>query len=216
MALTTEAYFDHLKACIHPEYLLDPDGKGNLELKERGEGGVIVREVSFTFEGEAFCVHLDLPPPQVTKADRKKGEKPAPPRLFRFLDDEAKPWAKKCDFVVFHRLPVGIYAYLIEFKSDGIDAVSIKSQLDSSFNWLKSVQRIVEHYYGHTCKLSVQKFVFSSNTNPSQYLDRSGKYLKADPAIRFYHYDDLKPLSLGDLENKMIDEIQGGRHDQAH
>jgi len=210
MALTIEAYFDHLKACIHPEYLLDPRARDRLTLKERGEGGVIVQEVEFSYEGDAFAINLDLPSPQLTKADRKKGEKAAPPRLFRFLDDEAKPWGKKCDFVVFHRLPVGIYAYLIEFKSNGIDGGQIKAQIDSSMNWLRSLQRIVEHYYGHSCKLSVQKFVFSSNTNPTQYLDRSGKYLKADPAIRFYHYDDLKTLSLGDLENKMIDEIQGG------
>lgn len=209
MPLTTDAYFDHMKACIHPEYLEGTGDHETLTLKERMEGGKIVREVTFSFEGDAFCVNLDLPPPALRKAERKRGEKPAPPRLFRFLDDEAKPWAKKCDFIIFHRLPVGIYAYLIEFKSNGIDGQGIKAQLDSSMNWLRSLQKIVEHYYGESCKLSVQKYVFSSNTNPSQYLDRAGKYLKADPAIRFYHYDEVAELQLGDLENNMVNEIEG-------
>ncbi len=204
MPLTAEAYFEHVKACLHAEFLQDGGEKPTLTLKERMEGGSVVREVSFPFEGQAFSVNLDLPLPAKRKGEPAKRE---PIRLFRFLDDEAKPWAKKCDFIVFHRLPVGIYAYLIEFKSNGIDAVGIKAQLDASVNWLRALKRIVEYYFGHDCPIAVQKFVFSTNTNPKQYLDAAGKYLKADPTIRFYHYDALNGLTLGDLENTMVDEI---------
>ncbi len=203
MALTTDAYFGHIKACIHPDYLQDRGDNETLTLKERQDGKV-VQEVSFPFEGHAFSVNLDLPLPPRRKGEPEKRDAP---RLFRFLDDDAKPWARKCDFVVFHRMPTGIFAYLIEFKSNGIDQAAIKAQLDAGANWLKSMKRVVEHYFGHNHSLFVQKFVFSSNTNPGAYLDAQGKYLRSDPAIRFYHYDHLKELALGDLENNMADEI---------
>jgi hypothetical protein len=204
MALTTDAYFRHLKACIHPDYLQDRGDTSALILRERIEGGQVIREVSFSIEGQAFLVNLDLPLPPRRRGDPERREAP---RLFRFLDDEAKPWARKCDFVVFHRMSLGIYAYLIEFKSNGIDQAGIKAQLDAGANWLRSMKRVVEHYFGHSHPLFVQKFVFSSNTNPAAYLDVDGKYLRADPAIRFYHYDALNGLALSDLENNMADEI---------
>lgn len=197
MALNAEGYFGHIKACLSKDFIQDHGDGEAITLKEKIDGMPKPQTVTFPFQGEAFSINLDLKP-------KKKGDDP---RLFRFLDDEAKPWARKCDFVVFHRMPVGIYAYLIEFKSNGIDGAGIKAQLDASSNWLKSLKRVVEHYFGHSHLLTVQKFVFSSNTNPGAYLDAAGKYLKADPAIRFYHYDALQSLSLGDLENNVVDEI---------
>lgn len=196
MALNAEGYFDHIKACLNPDFVQDRGGKAAITLTESVPGGKPIK-VTFPFQGEAFAVNLDLKP-------KKKGDDP---RLFRFLDDEAKPWARKCDFVVFHRLPVGIYAYLIEFKSSGIDGAGIKAQLDASVCWLKSLKRVVEYYYHHDHLVNVQKFVFSSNTNPGAYLDGAGKYLKADPTIRLYQYDQLSGISLGELENKMIEPI---------
>ncbi|MDR6758767.1 hypothetical protein J2Y48_004075 [Mycoplana sp. BE70] len=197
MALTTDAYYGHLKACLNPDFIQDRGESGSVTLKEKIDGVPKPLTVTFPFEGQAFSVNLDLKP-------IKKGDDP---RLFRFLDDDAKPWARKCDFVVFHRMSLGIYAYLIEFKSNGIDQTGIKAQLDAGTNWLRSMKRVVEHYFGHSHPLFVQKFVFSSNTNPAAYLDADGKYLRADPAIRFYHYDALNGLALGDLENNMADEI---------
>lgn len=197
MPLNAEGYFGHIKACLNQAFIQDQGTGEFITLKEKIEGQPKPLTVSFPFEGAAFSINLDL------KATKKGDD----PRLFRFLDDEAKPWAKKCDFVVFHRMPVGIYAYLIEFKSNGIDGAGIKAQLDASINWLKSLKQVVAHYYGHERELTVQKFVFSSNTNPAAYLDADGKYLKADPTIRFYHYEALKGLSLGELENNMADEI---------
>lgn len=196
MPLNAEGYFGHIKACLNKDFIQDYGDGEAIRLKEK-IAGAPAQIVTFPFQGEAFSINLDL------KAKQKGDD----PRLFRFLDDESKPWARKCDFVVFHRMPIGIYAYLIEFKSNGIDASSIKAQLDASTNWLKSLKFVVERYFGHNHQLTVQKFVFSSNTNPGAYLDAAGKYLKADPAVRFYHYDALEGLSLGDLENNMADEI---------
>ena len=196
MALTAEGYFEHVKECLNPKFIQDNGQKQTIKLVEKIQGAG-KREVKFDFEGEAFSINLDL-------KQTKQGEDP---RLFRFLEDDAKPWAKKCDFVIFHRMPVGIYAYLIEFKSNSIDGPGIKAQLDASLNWLKSLKRIVEYYYSQDHELNVQKFVFSSNTNPGDYLDKNGKYLKADPSIRFYHYDDLPGLTLSELENTKIESV---------
>lgn len=197
MPLTTDAYFTHIKACMNPNFIQDAGTGETITLIEKIDGMPKALTVEFAFEGQAFSVNLDL------KSQRRGDDI----RLFRFLHDDAKPWAKKCDFIIFHRMPVGIYAYLIEFKSNGINQANIKAQLDASTNWLKSLSRVVENYFGHTHKLIIQKYVFSSNTNPGAYLDTEGKYLNADPAIRFYHYDDLKGLSLADLENNMSEEI---------
>jgi len=204
MASKTDAYFSHIKECIHPHYLQDAGDKPPLRLKERMEGGKVVREMSFNFQGAAFCVNLDLPPPQRKKGDKKD---PQSPRLFRFLEDEARPWAKKCDFVVFHRLPGGIYAYLIEFKSNNIDGPGIKAQLDSGLAWLRSLKKVIEHYGGQKRPLKAQRFVFSTNTNAGTFLDADGKYLTVDPSIRFYRYDDVAGLSLGELENNKVDTV---------
>jgi hypothetical protein len=197
MALTTVAYFDHLKACLNPDFIQDAGDRGSITLKEKIDGVPKPLMVTFPFEGQAFAVNLDLKP-------KKKGDDP---RLFRFLDDEAKPWARKCDFIVFHRMSFGIYAYLIEFKSNNIDQAGIKAQLDAGANWLRSMKRVVEHYFGHTHPLLVQKFVFSTNPNPAAFLDASGEYLRADPSIRFYQYHLVNRKPLSDLVNNMTDEI---------
>ena len=100
-----------------------------------------------------------------------------------------------------------MYAYLIECKSNSIAGSDIKLQLDAGLNWLRSLKRVIQHYYGHCQTIKSQRFVFSTNSNPAAYLDADGKYLKSDPAIRFYNYEDLAGLSLGELENNRVETV---------
>lgn len=199
MALNAEGYFSHIKACINPEYICD-DGSGEtISFTEKAydqDGKQRKRKTSFTYTGHAFAMKLDL-----------KTNRGVSPPLFRFLDDEAKPWAKRCDFVIFHQAATAVYVYLFECKSNSIAGPDIRDQLDAGMNWLRSLKKVIEHYYGHKRPLKAQRFVLSTNTNPDAYLDADGKYLKSDPAIRFYHYDDVNGLSLGELENNHVENV---------
>lgn len=199
MALNVEGYFNHIKACISPAYICDDGAQETITVSEKVydlDGKARKRKMTFSYSGRAFAIHLD--------AKTNRGQ--CPP-LFRFLDDEAKPWAKRCDFVIIHQASTAIYAYLIECKSNSIAGPDIREQLDAGMNWLRSLKRVIENYYGHKKPIKAQRFVFSTNTNPSAYLDAEGKYLKSDPTIRFYHYDDLANLSLGELENSQVETV---------
>jgi hypothetical protein len=199
MALNAEGYFSHIKACISPAYICDAGEGEAISIREKVygvDGKPKTRKIDFAFTGRAFAVHLDL-----------KTDKGQCPPLFRFLDDEAKPWAKRCDFVIFHQAATAVYAYLIECKSNSIAGADIREQLDAGMNWLWTLKKVIENYYGHQRTIKAQRFVFSTNSNPAAYLDAQGKYLKSDPAIRFYHYDQLAGLSLGELENSQIESV---------
>ncbi len=158
-------------------------------------------KIHFSFEGEAFAVNLDR------KEKNPKGNGKYSPPLFSFLDDNGKPWSKKCDYVIFHRMPRHIYVYCIELKSKGINAETISGQLSAGVSWVKSLKKIIEHYSGHKKPIKVQKFVFSSNNKPDAYLGPEKKYLARDRSVRFYHYDEIKGNSLEDFENSCIETV---------
>lgn len=203
MALNARGYFSHLRAFLSDDYIVDKGDRGVLTIKDKyypaGATKPAIRKIVFPFTGDAFALNLDM--------KEKKGKSEVSPALFRFLDDNAKPWSKKCDYVIFHRLPRHIYVYCIELKSDGINAETICAQLDAARCWLQSLKRVIEHYTRHEHPLKVQRFVFSSNKNPAAYLQPDGAYLARDPSIRFYNYDDLDGMSLADLENTSIETV---------
>jgi hypothetical protein len=194
-------FFDLMKSAIAQQYIRVNNrdaARERVNLRERvrlEDGRRRDYTVRMPFEGDAFSVKLDL----------SNGSSPA---LYHFLiDNDGWKWEKRCDFIVFHRLPTMIYCYLFEFKSNYIDAVDISTQLDAGLCWLKSFHRILHHYTEETFPIAAQKFALTSNRDPSAFVDETGKYLKYDPSIRLYHYQELSDLNLADLENRRVLEL---------
>ena len=205
MAININGYFEHLRSYLADTYIVDDGSRGKIVITERyypeDSEKAKTMKIEFSFTGDAFAVNLDR------KEKKSKGKGEYSPPLFAFLDDNGKPWSKKCDYVIFHRLPRHIYVYCIELKSKGINAETISSQLNASASWVKSLKKIIENYSGHKKPIKVQKFVFSSNSNPDAYLGPEGKYLARDPSIRFYHYDDVTGIGLEEFENSCVESV---------
>ncbi|WP_155986105.1 hypothetical protein [Thioalkalivibrio sp. AKL10] len=205
MAINLHGYFEHLRSYLADDYIVDCGEGGTLTIKEKyypeGSGSPKIMKIQFSFTGEAFAINLDK------KVKKSKGKGECSQALFAFLDDNGKPWSKKCDYVIFHRLPRHIYVYCIELKSKGINVDTISGQLNAGVSWVKSLKKIIETYSGHRKQIKVQKFVFSSNRNPVAYLGPEGKYLARDPSVRFYHYDDVKGVALEEFENSSVDTV---------
>jgi hypothetical protein len=140
----------------------------------------------------------------VIKLDKKKNGKSEP--LFHFLNDNAKPWSKRCDFVVFHRVKERINVHCFEFKSNGFPDALV-DQLDASEAWCRALHSTIVHYTGDRKRLYLTKFVLSSHANPTPYLDTAGKYLQRDPSIRHYLYQDIDGLALDALDNTNVETI---------
>ncbi|MBM1143653.1 hypothetical protein GN155_007685 [Alcanivorax sp. ZXX171] len=205
MAINLHGYFEHLRSYLENSYIADNGDDGTLTITEKYYTEDSARPKTLTiklsFSGEAFAVNLDK------KEKKKRGKGEYSPPLFSFLDDNGKPWSKKCDYVIFHRLPRNIYVYCIELKSKAINVESISGQLNAGVSWVRSLKKIIENYSGHKKPIKVQKFIFSSNENPNAYLDPEGKYLARDPSVRFYHYDEILGADLGNFENSSIDTV---------
>lgn len=195
MSLDASSYFDHLRAYLFKDYVIDDGSLGTVTLTEKyylpGSTKKVTRKVVLPFKGKAFAIKLD-------------GHKD---RLFHFLDDNGKEWSKRCDFVVFQCYRGAINAYLFEFKTKSLDASSIIDQLKSGAHWCACLRKVVHQYTGDDRRIRLRKFVFTENDNPGAYLDTAGKYLDRDPSIRHYHYDDLAGLTLDTLENGSIRRV---------
>ena len=96
MPLTAQGYFN----CLHAYLNLNHYGEHQptqyqIILKERvfQQSGSKPKEYRVTLNTSGDVI--------VFKLDRQKNGSSAP--LFHFLDDTAKPWSKRCDFVVFNR-----------------------------------------------------------------------------------------------------------------
>ncbi|WP_323810405.1 hypothetical protein [Sphingobium baderi] len=196
------AFFDLMRNVLTAQYLRVNDrstSRERVNLRERvrlEDGKRKEYTVRMPFEGDAFTVKLDI----------NGGSNPP---LYHFLmENDGRPWAKRCDFVVFHRLPSAIYCYLFEFKSNYINAVDIAAQLDSGVGWLNSFHRILHNYTSETFPLAVQKFALTANRDLGPFVDETGKYLKHDPTVRLYHYQELTDLNLADLENRHVMEFR--------
>lgn len=203
MTLDAATYFQHLKAYVNDRYVVHDGKGGEVLLKEKyfPEGAIRARtrKINLGLDGLGLAFKLDHDQVELL---RKK----AKPPLFHFLDDNAKPWSKRCDFVIFRTEGRSFLADCIEFKSKSLTAEKIVPQLRAGVCWCRSLKKTIEHYTGDTRRIRVRKFVFGTNENPGAYLDNQGQ-LNADPSIRYYHFDDVQGRSLSELENASVIEI---------
>lgn len=197
MALNAQGYFNCLKAYLNTkDYGIHQPTAGEVVLKEKiylAQGDKPKEfKLSLKSEGEILVVKLD-------------GKKE---KLFHFLDDNAKPWARRCDFVIFNLRKSKLFAYCIEFKSATIPP-DVPDQLSASVSWCKSLHATISAYTGNKFQLHTTKFVFSNHeVSGSPYLDTDGKYLQRDHTIRHYRYADLNGMALSDLDNSNIEVIK--------
>ena len=105
--------------------------------------------------------------------------------LFHFLNDNAKPWSKRCDFIVFHRVRQRINVHCFEFKSATFPDALV-DQLEASEAWCRVLSSTIKHYTGDAKQLYLAKSVLSCRPNPAPYLGAAEKYLQHDQSIRHY------------------------------
>lgn len=197
MPLDTQGYFNALRASLNTSfYEIAPLKQGVLQLKEKlfTSGAKKAYRVNLNFSGEIIAIKLD-------KATNGSSQP-----LFHFLDDNAKPWSKRCDFVVFNLYRKKIKVYCIEFKSESIPQ-DTHEQLKSSFAWCRTLHSTIKSYLGESKKLTLHKFVFSECANAAAYTDAGG-YLQRDHTVKHYLYSDLTGFSLSNLINTNAEEIK--------
>lgn len=194
MTINALGYFNQLRSHLNMAYYaIEPKIAGVIELKEKIEGQSKPQKVTLTFDGEAFAIKLD------------KGNQP----LFHFLDNNAKPWSKRCDFVVFHCSKNRICVYCIEFKaaSTFIPVDKIIWQLRSSADWCRALSNTIKGYTQQKKRLLLTKYAFTNCSNPAPDLEGSGKYLRKEPSIRHYVFTEVEGMNLKDLENTSVETI---------
>lgn len=203
MTLAAGTYFEHLKAYVNSNYVMHDGADGHVVLIEKYFRPEDVkpkeRRIALGLPGAGMAVKLDH-----DEWDTKK--KKHKPRLFHFLDDTSKPWSKRCDFVIFYVNGRAFHADCIEFKSKSLTAEKIVPQLKAGLCWVHALKRTIEHYTGDTRRFKVRKFVFADNENPGDYLD-GNRHLKADPSIRYYHFNEVHGQPLAALQNNSVQEI---------
>lgn len=209
MAITFQSYFAALR-----DYL-NTDGYEVTEVEDEkvvikddvywpGSQNPKEQKVRLIVPGEAIVINLDS---KFTKEGKrsKKGKGASLP-FFHFLEDESKPWAKRCDYVILHLHRNQIAAICIEFKS-GSFPESLPDQMNAGAAWCRSLHSVIKHYTGKAKRMRITKYVLSCHQTPERFLNDDGKYLKKDHTIRHYHYNDIDGLSLDDLENTHVETI---------
>ncbi len=203
MTLTPKTYFEHLKAYVNSEYVVHDGNSGKVVLKEKyfrpEDIKPQTRKIELILPGAGMAFKLD-------HDDFETSKRKVKPPLFHFLDDTAKPWSRRCDFVIFYVNGRAFHADCIEFKSKSLSADKIVPQLAAGSNWVRSLKRTIEHYTGYTRRIRLRKFVFAENENPDAYLD-DNRQLNADPSIRYYHFDEVQGQPLTGLLNTSVQEI---------
>lgn len=202
--LTPRTYMNHLRAYLNDEYVVDEcsDG-GELILKEKyfeeGATRKSERKIKLLVPEAGIAFKLD-------QNQIKLGNKWGKPPLFHFLEDDAKEWAKRCDFIVFWTAQRTFTADCVEFKSKSLEANKIVPQLRAGVNWCRSLKHVIDNYTGEKRRIKVRKFVFGTNENPGDYLNPTGQ-LNADPSVRYYHFDDVDGQGLPGLQNTSIQDL---------
>jgi len=202
MSLNAQGYFNALRSFLNTAYyqVTETEG-GRIVLKEKiyppNSQNAVEQKVRLSVTGEALVINLD-------KKISRSSNQSYP--LFHFLDDNAKPWSKRCDYVVFHRVRERLSVHCIEFKSASLPD-SLVDQLEASEAWCRALHSIIKHYTGKARKLHLTKFVLSCHANPTPYLDAAGKYLQRDHSIRHYLYQDVDGLALAGLDNTNVETI---------
>ena len=204
MTLDAPTYFAHLRAYVNDKYVM-----------HNGDGGQVVLQEKYfppppAMQAETRKLLLLLPGPGLTfKLDHDEFQlrrNRSKPPLFHFLDDNAKPWSKRCDFVIFYVNHRAFCADCIEFKSGSIAGSAVREQLRAGVCWVRSLKRTIEHYTADTRKILVRKFLFGDKEDADAYLD-SDRQLNADPSIRYYHFDEVQGQPLANLQKTSVQEI---------
>ena len=200
MSINAQGYFNALRSYLNTGYYeVTETDAGKIDLKEKiyplSSTKPMVQRVRLVVPGEALVINLD-------KKNRNGNSDP----LFHFLDDNAKPWSKRCDYVIFHRTGGRLSASCIEFKSANLPD-SLVDQLGASEAWCRALHSVIKHYTGKAKRLNLTKYVLSCHPNPTAYLDAAGKYLRRDHSIRHYLYPDIDGLSLDALDNTNVEVI---------
>lgn len=203
MSLDAETYFQHLRAYVNNRYVVHDGAGGIVVLKEKyfseGELRARTRKIELGLTGMGLAFKLDN---DQVELQRKKLK----PALFHFLDDNAKPWSKRCDFVVFRAEGRTFYADCIEFKSKSLTAEKIVPQLKAGVCWCRCLKHTIEQYTGDNRRIRIRKFVFGTNDNPGPYINANGQ-LNADPSVRYYHFDEVNGRRLAEIQNASVLEI---------
>jgi hypothetical protein len=203
MTLAAGTYFEHLKAYVNSEYVLHDGTGGKVVLTEKYFRPEDVRpqerKIELILPGSGMAFKLD-------HDDFDTVRKKSKPALFHFLDDTAKPWCKRCDFVIFYVNGRAFHADCIEFKSKSLTADKIVPQLKAGVCWVSSLKRTIEDYTGDKRRIRLRKFVFAENEHPDPYID-ANRQLNADPSIRYYHFDEVNGQPLAALHNTSVQEI---------
>ena len=203
MNLNAPTYFEHLRAYVNDDYVMHEGTGGKVILNEKyfrpDDVKPQERKIELFLPGAGMAFKLDHDEFETSKKKRK-------PPLFHFLDDTAKPWSKRCDFVIFYVNGRAFYADCIEFKSKSLSADKIVPQLRAGMCWVNTLKRTIEHYTGDKRRITLRKFVFAENENPDAYLDPN-RQLIADPSIRYYHFDEVQGQALADLPNTSVQKI---------
>ena len=203
MSLDASTYFGHLRAYVNDRYVIDDGADGEVVLREKYFPATAtrarIRKIRLLLPGPGLAFKLDYD----QGGSQLKKSKPA---LFHFLNDTAKPWSRRCDFVIFYVNGRAFHADCIEFKSKSLSAAKIVPQLKAGTSWVNALKGTIEHYTGDKRRIRVRKFVFAENENPDPYID-GNRQLKADPSIRYYHFDEVQGQPLVDLQNTSVQEI---------
>lgn len=193
MAVDANKYFRGLKAYLNTNaYEITKQDNGRIVLEEKiflAGGSERKQKVRLAFSGEVIALKLDL-----------KNQRGNTDPLFHFLEDDARPWSKRCDFVIFQLYRNKLSVYCIEFKSASLPE-SLVDQLSSTESWCKAIQAIINLYTNEKKRLHLKKFVFSTMADPSRFVDEEG-YIIRDHSIRHYHYDDINGMKLEELDNQ--------------
>ena len=203
MTLDASTYFGHLRAYVNDSYVVHHGKDSKVVLKEKyfrlEDAKPQTREIELLLPGVGMAFKLDH---DGFETARRKSK----PALFHFLDDTAKSWSKRCDFVVFYVKRRALHADCIEFKSKSLTAEKVVPQLRAGMCWVKSLKRTIENYTGETRRIRLRKFVFAENENPDPYID-ANRQLNADPSVRYYHFDEVNGQLLADLQNTSVQGV---------
>ena len=206
MALDATGYFHHLKSYLNMDfYAIHPNMHGELSLKETifTSDGEVNQSITLNISGEAFAIKLDA---RESARPKNKGKQHP---LFHFLNDEGKPWSKRCDFVIFQLYRKSIRVYCLEYKYKSIPVESAMAQLKASENWCRALYATINIYTGQKRKLKLTKYVLSccDEDRVGAYLDAENKYLTRDPSVRHYPYSEIDGQQLHELEHATIEAI---------
>lgn len=201
MSINAQGYFNALRSYLNTaHYEVTEVDVGRAVLKDNiyppNSKMPVEQRVRLNVPGDALVINLDK------KLPRKNFSAP----LFHFLDDNAKPWSKRCDFVIFHLYRQRLSVFCIEFKSATLPD-SLIDQLKAGEAWCRALHSIIKLYTTEAKRLYLTKYVLSCHPNPAPYLDAEGKYLQRDHSVRHYLYGDIDGMSLDALDNTNVKSI---------